>query len=107
MINFATIGLVAALAIFALVALGYFFGAPLLRRVPPRVRRLAEIVGHGLLFFGWTALQYPVIKDHLGLRDWRLYFSLTVVAVWAVVTVKRIARTLTSPDESFGSGTHA
>jgi hypothetical protein len=100
--------------IVALVAFGYFrapeirpLGESMWRQMSPSARRAAGVLGHVVVFGLWTAFQYELMLKHYAARDWQFYFSLTVVVLWAYLTIKRIVRTLTSSDESFGSGTHA
>ena len=100
MINFATIGLVAALAIFALVALGYFFGPPLVKRIPPRVRQFLGAAGHVLLLLLWGAQLYQTLTRHPDSITW------WVVAIIGAIGLIRML-IMTFSNASTGRGTHA
>ena len=108
------IALFISAVIAALVAFGYFrgpqirsHGQEIWQKMPLGAQRVAKVFGHVVVFGLGTAFQYRFLMEHSGAQDWQFYYSLTVIILWAALTIKRIVKTLTSPDESFGSGTHA
>ena len=94
------IGIVAAVGVSALVAVGYYLAPPLWRRMPPRARWALQTVGLVLLFALWAGEAYKGLARHHAQLAW---LALTIIGVIGMIrtALKTYSNTPT------GKGTHA